>query len=732
MRKIFTLFLLLIPLWMQAQNGYTWDEGTKILTVTLGEGGYGSYKNQAEHVIIKAGTEETNIEVNAFNAWPALKTAIIEEGVTSIENDVFNGCKQLTSITIPSTMDTIAFRAFYNCTLLEKVEIAMPSNITTIGESAFQHCSSLQSITIPAGIKTIETYAFSDCGGLIEVTISEGVTTIGKAAFNNCYKLAKVTIPESVKSIGEYAFTNCQSLGSVTIPKGVTNIGQYTFINCTSLKSITIPENVTNIGEKAFGGCTALASVTIPGNVTSIGEYAFNSCTSLKSVTIEKGVTSIGEYAFNSCTSLESVTIPESVTSIGKFAFQNCTSLRSITIPGSVKNIEQFTFYGCRSLESITIENGVTNIMHKVFWNCQSLKSVTIPESVTSIGEQAFYKCTALTEVTIPGSVTSIELQTFAYCSALTNIVYKGTKEPEIDSKAFLGISPDATVTVPDIYTGDGFGEFSLSQIKGQAIETTRFEAEHGITTLEKVQTRAAGNIKSGDMVSVVATPDKGYKLESVTVKDKEDNDVKLTDNTFTMPLGGVTVFANFVEDPDWVEPEPEPEPEPEEPEEPVTPDYPDYYNIYVDECEGVTVLTSTNVVREGNSMTFTIEVAEGYTAEDMVVKVKRSLFGYTDVIEPNEEGKYEVRNIYTEIYITIEGVTEEETPTGIEELESTAVYAQEGAIYVRTPQRATVSIVSLTGAIVKKAEQTGTQRYDLPRGIYIVDVAGQRYKVRN
>ena len=174
------------------------------------------------------------------------------------------------------------------------------------------------------------------------------------------------------------------------------------------------------------------------------------------------------------------------------------------------------------------------------------------------------------------------------------------------------------------------------------------------------------------------------------------------------------------------------PEPEPEEPEEPVIPDYPDYYNIYVDECEGVTVLTSTNVVREGNSMTFTVEVAEGYTAEDMVVKVKRSLFGYTDVIKPNEEGKYEVRNIYSEIYITIEGVTEEETPTGIEELKSTAVYTQEGAIYVRTPQRATVSIVSLTGAIVKKAEQTGTQRYDLPRGIYIVDVAGQRYKVRN
>ena len=118
--------------------------------------------------------------------------------------------------------------------------------------------------------------------------------------------------------------------------------------------------------------------------------------------------------------------------------------------------------------------------------------------------------------------------------------------------------------------------------------------------------------------------------------------------------------------------------------------------------------------------MTFTVEVAEGYTAEDMVVKVKRSLFGYTDVIEPNEEGKYEVRNIYTEIYITIEGVTEEETPTGIEELPQAKVYAKEGSLYVETPQCETVTIVSMTGAIVGQSEQ-----------IYIIGIGTERYKVR-
>ena len=164
---------------------------------------------------------------------------------------------------------------------------------------------------------------------------------------------------------------------------------------------------------------------------------------------------------------------------------------------------------------------------------------------------------------------------------------------------------------------------------------------------------------------------------------------------------------------------------------QPVTPDYPDYYNIYVDECEGVTVETSTNVVREGNSMSFTVEVAEGYTAEDMVVKVKRSLFGYTDVIEPNEEGKYEIRNIYTEIYITVEGV-EKETPTGIEELQSTKVYAKDGSLYVQTPKQEQVVIISISGAVIKNETQIGLKRYDLPCGIYIICIGEERVKVRN
>ena len=173
--------------------------------------------------------------------------------------------------------------------------------------------------------------------------------------------------------------------------------------------------------------------------------------------------------------------------------------------------------------------------------------------------------------------------------------------------------------------------------------------------------------------------------------------------------------------------------PEPEEPETPVIPDMPDYYNIYVEECEGVTAEVSSEVVREGTSITLTVEVAEGYTAEDMTVKVKRSLFGYTEVIEPNDEGIYEIKNIYTDIYITVAGVEgEEETPTGIEELEGAKVYAKDGSIYVQTPKQEQVQIISISGAVLKNETQVGLQRYGLPRGIYIICIGEERFKVRN
>ena len=61
-------------------------------------------------------------------------------------------------------------------------------------------------------------------------------------------------------------------------------------------------------------------------------------------------------------------------------------------------------------------------------------------------------------------------------------------------------------------------------------------------------------NASKGDRVTITVTPDKGYELDKLTVKDASGNKLKLTDKgngkyTFTMPGSKVTVSAEFIEE---------------------------------------------------------------------------------------------------------------------------------------------------------------------------------------
>lgn len=208
-------------------------------------------------------------------------------------------------------------------------------------------------VTIPSSVTSIRYEAFKDCTGLTSVTIPNGVTSIGREAFYNCMGLTSVAIPSSVTKIEAAVFCGCTDLTSVTIPYSVTSIGGYAFSKCRSLTRMSIPDSVTNIGWEAFSKCTSLTSVTIPNSVTSTGKWAFSDCTGLTSVIIPNGVTSVDYGTFARCTGLTNVTIPDGVTSIGTSAFLECTGLTSVIIPNSVTSIHQWAFNGCSGLTDI-------------------------------------------------------------------------------------------------------------------------------------------------------------------------------------------------------------------------------------------------------------------------------------------------------------------------------------------------------------------------------------------
>ena len=65
----------------------------------------------------------------------------VNYSVTGIENNAFEGCSGLTSITIPNSVTHIGSGAFKDCSSL--LSVAIPNSVTSIDKQTFMNCSSL-------------------------------------------------------------------------------------------------------------------------------------------------------------------------------------------------------------------------------------------------------------------------------------------------------------------------------------------------------------------------------------------------------------------------------------------------------------------------------------------------------------------------------------------------------------------------------------------------------------
>lgn len=167
--------------------------------------------------------------------------------------------------------------------------------VTSIGEEAFMQCRDITSIILPKSITSIGDYAFLGCH-IASIMLPESLTSIGIHALAFT-KLKSVIIPDSVINIGDHMFAFCGNLRSVKLPATLKEIKDGMFYSCKPLTSINIPDGVTNIGEEAFGLCYNLTKITLPNSVKNIEEKAFYNCRKLKEINIPEGC-SIGENAF--------------------------------------------------------------------------------------------------------------------------------------------------------------------------------------------------------------------------------------------------------------------------------------------------------------------------------------------------------------------------------------------------------------------------------------------------
>ncbi len=154
-----------------------------------------------------------NVSVPWYGNRADIKAVVIEQGVTSIGNNAFVACSNLTTVTMPNSITRIGEHAFKNCSNLVKADI--PAFVTEIGEYGFSGCKALTEVTIPNGVTTIADYSFETCISLKKIHIPESVTSIGRNAFKYCPSLTEIVLPESITFIGRTAFEECENLGHI-------------------------------------------------------------------------------------------------------------------------------------------------------------------------------------------------------------------------------------------------------------------------------------------------------------------------------------------------------------------------------------------------------------------------------------------------------------------------------------------------------------------------------------
>lgn len=367
-----------------------------------------------------------------------LPTTIDGFNVTYVGIDAFKNCTKLIEVTIPSNNTNIADSIFNGCNNISKMSIPLRenhyNNLTFYFGANIP--ASLKTLTINEGAIKIEAGFFSNSVNLVTVNLPDTITIIDESAFSNCNNLVNINMPANLIKIGASAFNNCFKLPSITIPSGVTYIGVGTFASCVQLTKVTLPETLTRIENSAFYGCITLADINLPNSIERIDEFAFFQC-KLTNVTIPTSMTQLKDGIFNGCASLESVTLHDGITSMGSGVFYSCVQLTSINLPDSITSIGNYAFYGCSRLNNVVMPAGMLEIGQFLFANCTLLSNITLPLNLQKINEGAFSYCSSLRNINIPNTLTHLGTNAFSYCTILETVTFNSTTPPVIGSNVF-------------------------------------------------------------------------------------------------------------------------------------------------------------------------------------------------------------------------------------------------------------------------------------------------------
>lgn len=187
-----------------------------------------------------------NIAYSAYNNCTNLELLYLSNTVTSIQPEVFRGCKKLSAVIASPSLTHIGSLAFYECVSLSNLENF--NNVNTIDKDAFKDSGYLSKhvdgpIYIGKVLYRYKGETYDDNDNTFTIPEDKNITTINYNAFES-KTLKKFVITTSTLIIQMEAFLNASQLEEVYIysdkSKGGVSIGANSFKGCTALKKVHV------------------------------------------------------------------------------------------------------------------------------------------------------------------------------------------------------------------------------------------------------------------------------------------------------------------------------------------------------------------------------------------------------------------------------------------------------------------------------------------------------------
>lgn len=174
------------------------------------------YQSNAERIVMPSTIK--SIGNSAFES-AMIKSINIPNATTSLGNSAFSDCYQLEDVHYSNSLTTIPYECFRNNIMLKTFEIH--EGITSVEDFAFDGCKygDFQPV-LPTSLKKIGESAFSNCQQMKEIVIGDNVSNIRANAFGYCASLERAIISQNVYSFdyySQYIFRECAALKDLTL-----------------------------------------------------------------------------------------------------------------------------------------------------------------------------------------------------------------------------------------------------------------------------------------------------------------------------------------------------------------------------------------------------------------------------------------------------------------------------------------------------------------------------------